>query len=512
LHELTFEKALGALINMEIGLFLRDKQFIEGVLLDIKQDHIIVNVNQKIVYLAFQHIQALSKNAKDLRISTEVVHYVDRDNLIDVLKALRYNWVSINSFSEQLLFGVLSKISDDHITVINNSELLYIPKSYLSTISSNVSNEQINILNTQEQAVIKDCQLEDIITSEHTKNTKEIERVTNVENPILEMSSRVGVEDENVTYEQSESQQKTREEMYAALLKLLKHNLLNKDVDNELREEVFQERTVRGFIIDTDDKTKRQSDSSVIEVQDCQVEEQVIVEQTQTINENKLIKSLKAPFIEDSAEEVTKENYEVNSQAVSNEVLNLSRVLKDDLQEQVSKYPLEENHPDVLDSSPQISQEEQSYLKKSRLKRKKKRILLSAWSTMNHDQHAVVNYKNTAKGVETLDCEEGPIETEQPSDSINSLTQPLHDQYLHEEVVTMEELPKSIEATISQAPEIRISPKMKKEMLENQYYALMKQAETNCIQMSKRQLNLSEEEQYYALMKHTAKMYHEFKD
>lgn len=495
---------------MEIGLFLRDKQFIEGVLLDIKQDHIIVNVNRKIVYLAFQHIQALSKNAKDLRISTEVVHYLDRDNLIDVLKALRYNWVSINSFSEQLLFGVLSKISDDHITVINNSELLYIPKSYLSTISSTISNEQINLLNTQKQPAIKESQLEDIITSEHTQNTKEIEWVTNVEIPILEMSAIM--EAENVTYEQSESQHRTREEMYVALLKLLKHNLLNRDVDNELREEPFQDTAVPGFISHTDDKTKRQFDSSVIEVQDCQVEEQVIVEQTQTINVNNLIKSLKAPFIEDSAENITKEISEVNSQAVSSEELNLSRLLKDDLQKQEIKYPLEENLPAVLELSEQLGQEDQSLLKKSSLKRKKKRILLSAWSTMNHDQHVVVNHKNTAKGEETLDCDEGSIKTEQPSDAIISLLQPLYDQYIHEDFITLEEIPESVETTISQAPEIRISPKTKKEMLEKQYYALMKQAETNCFQMSERQLNLSEEGQYHALMKHATKMYYEFKD
>ena len=49
-------------------------------------------------------------------------------------------------------------------------------------------------------------------------------------------------------------------------------------------------------------------------------------------------------------------------------------------------------------------------------------------------------------------------------------------------------------------------------MLEKQYYALMKQAETNCFHMAERQINLSEEGQYLALMKHAAKMYHEFKD
>ena len=89
---------------MKIGLFLSDNQFIEGVLLDVKQDHIVVDVNQNIFYFALQHIQALSKNAKDFRVSSEIVHYVDKNYLIDVLKALRYNWVSINSLSDQCTF------------------------------------------------------------------------------------------------------------------------------------------------------------------------------------------------------------------------------------------------------------------------------------------------------------------------------------------------------------------------------------------------------------------------
>lgn len=487
---------------MEIGLFLSDNQFIEGVLLDIKHDHIVVDVNQDIFYFALQHIQAISKNAKDLRISSEVVQYVDRDNLIDVLKALRYNWVSINSLSEQVLFGVLSKISDDHITVINNSELLYIPKSYLSTISSNVSKEQINLINTQEQPAIKEYQLEDIITSEQTQKIMGIERVTDIEMPFLEMSAREGMEVEHVTNEQLESQQKTRVEMYATLLKLLKHNLLKKGVDNGRREDILQETAIQGFVSHIDEKSMGQSAPSDIEMQNCQVEEQVVVEHTQTINETKLIKSLENSIIEDSAgegtvvEKCTNENSEVTSQTVLTEVPNLSHLVKHDLLNKSSEYSIEELLP----------------FTQSKGKRKKKRVLLTAWNTINNDQYSILNHKNIAKENETLDCEVDPIKTEQPSDPIHSLIQPLHDQYLNEDFVTLEEKLKSAETTNFQSPVIRMSPKAKKEILEKQYYALMKQAETNCFQISERQLNLSAEEQYLALMKHAAKMYHEFKD
>ena len=240
MHEQKFQKVLNGLINMKISLFLSDNQFIEGVLLDVKQDHIVVDVNQNIYYFALQHIQALSKNTKDFSISSEIVHYVNKNYLVDVLKALRYNWVSINSLSDQVLFGVLSTISDDHITVINNSELLYIPKSNVSTINGNITEEQIVSINTQQQPEIQDCQIEKQTTDEDTHRIKEIERVTTIEVPVLEISAGEGAEDEKVTNEQLEFNQKTRVEIYATLLNLLKQNLLNRDIDNERREDIFK--------------------------------------------------------------------------------------------------------------------------------------------------------------------------------------------------------------------------------------------------------------------------------
>ena len=238
-------------------------------------------------------------------------------------------------------------------------------------------------------------------------------------------------------------------------------------------------------------------------MQDCQVEEQVIVEHTQTINEAKPLKILEVPTIEDPAgegteiENVSKENTEVSSQIVSSEAPDFSRLVKRDLLKRINGKSLEEDHPGVLETKG---------------KRKKKRVLLTAWSTMNNDQYAITSHNNFTEGNELQDYEGDSIMMEQPSDPIHSLIQPLHEPYPNEDFVTLEEKPESAETTICQLPVIRINPKAEKEMLEKQYYALMKQAETNCFHMAGRQINLSEEEQYHALMKHAAKMYQEFKD
>ena len=60
--------------------------------------------------------------------------YLDRKHLTDLFDALKYNWVTINQFCNQTFNGLLSNISDDHIMLINDTEILIIHKSFISNI------------------------------------------------------------------------------------------------------------------------------------------------------------------------------------------------------------------------------------------------------------------------------------------------------------------------------------------------------------------------------------------
>ena len=435
---------------MKIGLFLSDNQFIEGVLLEVKQDHLVVNVNQNVFYFALQHIQALSKNAKDFRVSSEIVHYVDKSYLVDVLKALRYNWVSINSMSDQAHLGVLSRISDDHITVINNSELLYIPKSSVFTINSNISEDQIILINKQEQLEIQDCQIEDQIPSEDTQKTKESERLKIIEVPILEKSAGEVTNGETVTNEKPEAHSDTKVEIYATLLTLLKHNLLNRDKENERREGIIQETAIQDVISDIDDESVGNIDSEVEEPKELQVGEQVPIEHTQTIVE------LKAPILEDSVgrgmefETVTDKESEVSSQTESSEVPNLSRLVNKDLLKRVNEYSLGVEQQDLLETTNSVSRGEQFHLTESKVKRKKKRLLLTAWSTMNDDEHVYSN-QNDISGKNELSEEMPWMERIY----LLMVIQPLNGQN-SEDFGVLEKLPECVETNNSHIPVKRI--------------------------------------------------------
>ena len=367
MKEPKLQKALGDLIDTKIGFILNDYKYLKGVLLDVKQDHIVVDVNKKIFYFALQYIQTISSNTKDLPVSTKVVHYVDKNYLIDVLTALKNNWVSINSLNDQEILGVLSRISDDHVTVINNSELLYIPKSYISNINSNISEEQINLINTLEQRELQECQIEEHITSEHTLTTKEIELITSIGAPILEIPSEKVTEDESFSIVEPELHPNPRLEIYAILINLLKHNLVDRDLE---------------------DKSQLQTDSLVVETKDYQVEERVLDEHTQPINKTKSIKNLEAPIIEGSI----REEAEINNVTQVNTKVS-TRLDRPELLEPVNEYSFKANHLGVLESNNRFGKEEKNLVKESIANDKKKKVLLATSSPMDNDQHPNVEKK-----------------------------------------------------------------------------------------------------------------------
>ena len=69
---------------------------------------------------------------------------------------MKDHWVVINGFSTQVFSGVLSQILKDHIMLINNQELLYMEKTFITYIYSNITKEHINMVNSiQDVEILK---------------------------------------------------------------------------------------------------------------------------------------------------------------------------------------------------------------------------------------------------------------------------------------------------------------------------------------------------------------------
>ena len=151
----NFENVLYTNEKKRIGLYLANNQFVEGILLDIQEDHIVLEVDENTFYIAIQQIQAISKNTTDFSVAKKFSSYLVRDDLTDVLIALRYHVVTVNKYGIPTLYGILSAIFEDHIILINKKELFFIPISHINDISSNISESDLNFSNKKEQLAIQ---------------------------------------------------------------------------------------------------------------------------------------------------------------------------------------------------------------------------------------------------------------------------------------------------------------------------------------------------------------------
>ena len=155
MRELKFKKAVRDLLNTRIGLFLSNHHYMEGNLLAVKQDHLVIDVDQNVHYIPLQQIKTLSKNTKDYNTTSSIVPYLNIRYFTEILNVMKYSWVTINGSDKDAQYGVLSKIADDYIIIINQKELLYIPTTYISNIHGVLSEQQIRLANENEKQTIQ---------------------------------------------------------------------------------------------------------------------------------------------------------------------------------------------------------------------------------------------------------------------------------------------------------------------------------------------------------------------
>lgn len=163
----AFGKSIGDLIGAKIVVFLQDDQYIEGILIAVKEDHLVVKMKDIIFYFALNQIHALSKNAKEFRISTVRTPFVNKNNLTDVIETFKYKWVTINTLMKRSFVGLLSKVAEDHILLITAGDVLYVQKSFIASIYE--GNYEI----TNQQATIENKKVDDNSQEKSASENKE---------------------------------------------------------------------------------------------------------------------------------------------------------------------------------------------------------------------------------------------------------------------------------------------------------------------------------------------------
>lgn len=523
MQERKFKSLVGDLKDSKIGLFLSGNQFIEAVLLDVKQDHLIVNVDQKVMYVALQHIKALSKNAKDICIVPKKVPYLNRNTLVDVWRALRYNWVCINSLGNQEVFGVLTRISEDYLTLINNAELLYIPNAHISNMYSQITKEQIILLNQTEQ-----------ITSPKTY-------LSTIHNEIAEMNkqhedaSEKGSEASIVENDAGELVDDVEHPVVSPKIEISREpEVLNSDEENNSNAERHtdspQEKVIRGFAPQITDEAQQQSKV-------LQEEEPITAQQLEQTSSNEVKENSKLLAIENFASLVMSvANSKHESPGVNTtDVLLLE---KQDEMDHEEAHLFEENYQDEYEAS---SYEKPFSLVEYQSRLNERRILLTEWNTIMDDHRTMLSQNNS----ETNDQREMPnqskveAESEFPVDneitfkkkrrkkrlkrSNHSILKTNSTNEVENDVEVLDEKHAFAEITSDPITNRQLSPE-EQARLKMQYYALMMHAagnahgtepnENNLSHLSTKQTSSKEMavKQYQSLMKHAEQMYQQLRD
>ena len=114
MRELQFIKAIRDLEYTKIGLFLSNQQFVEGNLVAVQQDHLVLAINEDVHYIPLEHIKALSKDATNYRETPQKVSFVERQSFSELLDVFKNSWCTINHSEKDSHVGVLSKVAEDH--------------------------------------------------------------------------------------------------------------------------------------------------------------------------------------------------------------------------------------------------------------------------------------------------------------------------------------------------------------------------------------------------------------
>jgi len=484
----NFENVLYANLNKIIGLYLTKNQFVEGILLDIQKNHVVLEVNEKIIYIAINQIHAISKNTKELRLAKEITPHLVRNDLTDVLIALRYHWVTLNNFGNPTLFGILSSIFEDHIILINNKELLYAPITHITDISSEITESDHFFLNKKEQRAIQ--RMYRLGISEGSFEIKNENLVAEQDRTIL---ADVGIMADVIDLiNKDKAPQNTvtslllkesanivvSEQVEASInMGILKDitEVINTDV---LEENVFSpqmEEKLETIILDL---VEEEANSVVIEEQLSQVDDDIHIEEIEHINTTPLEENVVSPQIEEMLESLNLDLVEANANILVNEeeLFQVDDEGHREVTELINTDILEEN----LTSSPFEDQQsivfsdEQLSLAQNPLKLKGKDVLLTAWSTMNNDQSTIVLPKKTdlkrklanpSENKMIINGNIGLNEYRSLSNQINKISDLQEDEVSE----TSEKKKPLLNANVMSKKEVN-------EMLEQQYFALMNYA------------------------------------
>ncbi|WP_230162355.1 DUF2642 domain-containing protein, partial [Peribacillus simplex] len=139
----NFQEALKSLIGFNISIISDDKTVHNGVVLDVKSDFIVIQMNpNKQCYYNLNQVYAISKNTKEFQVQIHDHEPTQKQSFTKLINELKGHWVTVNRDNNLSFDGFLSTVTNNYIVLLNNDKQLYVQLSNILYIFKGVDNKE----------------------------------------------------------------------------------------------------------------------------------------------------------------------------------------------------------------------------------------------------------------------------------------------------------------------------------------------------------------------------------
>lgn len=139
----NFQEALHSLIGFNVSIISDDKTFHDGVVLDVKSDFIVIQMNpDKPCYFNLNQVYALSKSTKEFQVQILDQEPTQKQSFTELINELKGNWVTVKRDNNLTFDGFLSTVTNNYIVLINKDKQLYVQLSNILYIFKGIENKE----------------------------------------------------------------------------------------------------------------------------------------------------------------------------------------------------------------------------------------------------------------------------------------------------------------------------------------------------------------------------------
>ncbi|UUZ84447.1 hypothetical protein LJK88_12610 [Paenibacillus sp. P26] len=116
---------------------------IEGQLLGVHSDYMVLNTNNGVVYVTTYHVKSISQASGNQNSGSTMPQYIQSYSMSGVLNQLRHQHVQINRGGPEKIAGLVIDTSPNMIILVVNNEIIRIPLTHVKSITVVTSGKAI---------------------------------------------------------------------------------------------------------------------------------------------------------------------------------------------------------------------------------------------------------------------------------------------------------------------------------------------------------------------------------